>query len=510
MGRMKTNVMDETRARAAAEVIRRQQEERASQESIWDWFAPSCPCNLPPGSCRLHPRARPKQRPPDYPYSFIQPPDPDWRVFLMVAGRGGGKSMAGSRFVNDQVENHGVGEIVLVNATIGDTRDIMVEGPSGLIASAPPWFRPVYIPSKSRVEWPNGAKAYLRTSEEPDGLRGFNSSLVWGDEPGKWFYQHESWNQIGFILRNRVFPPPRCLLTGTPTPTDLFYEIEEKSQDSIKTKYYMVSWATRENATHLDDIWLAQQTQKWGHSLLGQQELGGIIIRRKEGALWVPDDFERLHFRLSVCPELDYIGVGVDPAAGGKNPGASETGIVVAGRKPPVFGSYVSHGVILDDRTSTGQPGDWGRAVVRAYFDWGASEVVAEINNGGAMVPHVIQTVPAEGGYPSGRNIPVVVVHASQGKTARAEPVQALYQAKRIQHYAGENTDLSFLERQMVQYMPGKSGQLLDRVDALVWILKKCIIDFDDGGDIARVEAGAPSPEFSYLGLPDLWSGRSF
>jgi phage terminase large subunit-like protein len=497
---------------AAAAVLRQQQLEKSELEAVYDWYGLSCPCGLPPGDCRIHPRARIKQRPPDRADGYFQPPDSDWYIWIILAGRGGGKSQSGSKFINDQVEHHGVGEVVLVNATIGDTRDIMVEGPSGLIRSAPPWFQPRYIPSKARVEWPNGAMAYLRTSEEPDGLRGLNASLVWGDEPGKWFLQTETWNQIGFILRNRVAPPPRCVLTGTPTSTPLMYELEDMAEDPSRTRVYMVHWHTLENRIHLAERFTETQVQKWAGTLMGQQELEGIIIRRREGALWAPEDFEKPGFRIHQIPELEYIGVAVDPqTAAPKRPGegkakGAETGIVIGGRMPALPGSLVSRGVLLEDRSFSALPGDWGREVVRAYHDWKANEVVAEKNQGGEMVRHVIETVPAEGGYPSGKNLPIRLVHASTGKTARAEPIQGLYQSGRMKHYCGPlSRGLEALERQMVQYLPGKSGQLLDRVDAAVWLLKGCIIDHDDVGESGPIVAGLSRQAFTYQGQVSPW-----
>jgi phage terminase large subunit-like protein len=193
----------------------------------------------------------------------------------------------------------------------------------------------------------------------------------------------------------------------------------------------------------------------------------------------------------------------VDPASGSKRPEAAETGIIIGGRRPPQRGSMVSRGVVLEDRTTSGKPGDWGKAVVRAYHDWEANEVIAEANQGGEMVRHVIQSVPAQGGYPSGANVPVVLVHASVGKTARAEPIQALDEAGRIQHMPG----LEELERQMLQYLPGKAGQLLDRVDARVWLFKKCIIDHDSGGDTGPLFHGLAREPFQYLGGYD-WSSH--
>lgn len=511
-----TRLSEETlRLQVAAELQRREREERLALESIYDWYGLSCPCNLPPGECKIHKRARLKQRPPDRIDGYFQPPDPDWYIWFMMAGRGAGKTQGGAKFVNDQVEKQGVKEVVLVNATIGDTRDIMVLGISGLVQTSPPWCKAVYLPSRSQVEWrkDNGegdliARGYLRTSEVPDGLRGLNASLVWGDEPGKWFQQQETWNQIGWILRNDLFPPPRCVMTGTPTPTDLMFQLDEMSQNSQKTKVYIANWHMLENATHLHDRYKKMQMETWDGTLMGQQELAGIIIQRREGALWKPEDFQGKGFAISQIPEndLEYIGVGVDPSGSGENKKASDTGIVVAARLKRHPGSLVSRALVLDDRSLQGSPGDWGAAVVRAYYDWGANAVIAEKNQGGQMVQHVINTVPEQAGYPSGKNVPVELVWASTGKMARAEPIQALYQAGRVQHLKGK---LDLLERQMIQYLPGKTGQKLDRVDALVWILFKSIVEPDSLGDSGPIQYGLSREEFVYQGMPMPWTNNS-
>jgi phage terminase large subunit-like protein len=507
------------RLRVQAELQRVRVQEHERLASLYDWYGLSCPCGLPAGECRVHHRARVKQRPPDDPNGYFQPPDPEWRIWCMLAGRGGGKTASGSGYLNHAVDHQHVQEIVIVNATAGDVRDINVLGKSGVVATSPPWCKAVYIPSRAQVEWrtDNGkgeviSRAYLRSSEVPDGLRGLNASLVLADEPGKWINQAETWQQIRFILRNRVDPPPRCVITGTPTASELFYELQRRAGDydrhgqeaeCYRSKTFMVHWHTRDNASHLDEQSVAELVESLEGSLLGQQELAGVIIHRKAGALWGPDDIEKPGFRITEVPELEYIGVAVDPASGSKRPEAAETGIIIGGRRPPQRGSMVSRGVVLEDRTTSGKPGDWGKAVVRAYHDWEANEVIAEANQGGEMVRHVIQSVPAQGGYPSGANVPVVLVHASVGKTARAEPIQALDEAGRIQHMIG----LEELERQMLQYLPGKAGQLLDRVDARVWLFKKCIIDHDSGGDSGPLFHGLAREPFQYLGDFD-WSSH--
>jgi phage terminase large subunit-like protein len=516
--------LDPLRQMAAAAVLRQQQLEKAELESVYDWYGLSCPCGLPPGDCEKHPRARLKQRPPGTPGSPWGPNRP-WSVFLMQAGRGGGKTRAAAEFVRWKIETGQWKEVIIVGATIGEVIKYQVRGPSGLEKIAPPWSPAHYLPSSSMVYYPvQKARVYLATSEKPKSLRGGNIDGAWSDETGKWEYQQDTWHQIEWVLRNKTTPPPQNIVsttsTASPVMDDLNEQADREEETPGSTGVIRVEWDAEENRNNLDPTWLAKRIQQWRGTLMGLQELSGKHLRRKEGALWSPDDYAWKGFRVLEVPELEYIGVGVDPQGAAprgtiltprgnisaKKSTGAETGIVVAGREPQQIGSYVSRGVVLDDRTLSGTPGEWGKAVVRAYFDWKAHEVVAEKNNGGEMVRHVIETVPAGDGYPSGKNVPIHLVYAATGKTARAEPIQGLYQAHRVRHYSGpKGHGLEALEQQMVQYMPGKSGQLLDRVDAQVWILFRAIIEHDDIGEAGPIVAGLSRQPFTYNGQVTPW-----
>jgi phage terminase large subunit-like protein len=495
------------RLRVQAELQRVRVQERERLASLYDWYGLSCPCGLPPGDCEVHPRARLKQRPPGTPGS-PWPADYPWSVFLMQAGRGGGKTRAAAEFVRWKIEIGQWKDVIIVGATIGEVIKYQVKGPSGLETISPPWNPARYIPSQSRIYYPvHNASVYLATSEKPKSLRGGNIDGAWSDEAGKWENQEDMWHQIEWVLRNKTTPPPQNIVsttsTASPVMDRLNDEADREEESPGSTGVLRVEWDTTENANHLDPTWLARREEQWRGTLQGQQEMGGKHLRRREGALWGPESFDGQGFRLAETPEMVYIGVAVDPSSGSKRAAASESGIIVGGRMPETRGSLLSHAAILDDRTTTGKPSDWGEAVVRAYHDWGANEVIAEANQGGEMVRHVIETVPAKGGYPSGRNIPIVLVHASVGKTARAEPIQALYESGRVHHLRG----LDRLEAQMLRYLPGRPGQLLDRVDALVWLLKKCIIDHDSGGDSGPLFHGLAREPFQYLGDFD-WSSH--
>jgi phage terminase large subunit-like protein len=489
-------------AQAALEYIARLQ--RAEMETLYDWYGGDCPCgpSMPLGDCRIHPRARLNQRPGGTP---ISPYSDWWRVFAFIGGRGSGKTFMGAQYVWWCVANGFAREIVFVNATIRDTIDLMVEGPSGILKVVPSWLMQPgneyakFYPSKARVDFKNGAKAYLRTSEEPDGLRGPNIDLVWGDEPGKWVKQKETWDQIGWIMRNRVTPNPRCILTGTPMPSEVMFELEDKGQKPEKTGVTYVTCHMDENAAHLDPQFLADRHEQYDGTLMGQQEMAGILIRRKPGALWGPEDLDKKGFLLDLPPsgeDLEYVGVGLDPASGSNDEGrASEAGVVVAGRRRRA-GNSLARGVVLADYSCSGHPSDWGHAAIRAYIDFEAEEIVYEINQGGEMIVTVVRTTPAKDGYPSGLNIPMRPVYASRGKTTRAEESQVLYQAGRVQHVRG----LDLLERQMILFMRDKPGQKLDRVDALVWILKRAVLEQDVIQDTGRIICGLARPDLDWIG----------
>lgn len=495
-------VQDELRAHVEAELQRRKRAEEGRLREIYDWYGLSCPCNLPPGDCRIHPRARPKQRPPGVPGSPY-PPDYPWSVYLMQAGRGGGKTYSAAQFCRYMVEQGKWREFLIVGATIGEVIKYQVNGLSGLVTISPPWFKARYLASRSMVEWPNGAVGHLATSEEPNSLRGGNMDGAWSDEVGKWKYQETMFNQVEMVLRNRNDPPPQNVVSTTPTPTPVILRLnklaDREEENPRTTGVLRVNWHTRDNARHLDDRWMAERTEQYEGTLEGKQELGGELVLRKEGALWEPKNFGGEGFLIERVPDnLEYVGVGVDPAAGGEDlKRAAEHGIVVAGRLPARRGNYLTRGCVLDDYSLMGKPDEWGASVIRAYFDWMANEIIAEKNQGGDMVAHVIQGTPRIGMYPPGKDVPVRLIHAYQGKIVRAEPVQTLYAAGRMHHLKGR---LAALEEQMVQYIPGKSGQKLDRVDALVHILTRAILEHDWIGNQGPILIGAGRTGFRYAG----------
>ncbi len=376
----------------------------------------------------------------------------DWLVWVFLAGRGSGKTRAGSEWVRERVKQ-GFSRIGLIAPTAGDARDVMVEGESGLLAVS--WEkdrthagalmgRPHYEPSKRRLTWANGAMATVYSADEPERLRGPQHDTIWADELASWRYCRETWDMASFGLR--LGASPRVMVTTTPKPLSVLREI-------VSDKSTVVSrGSTYDNRANLAPAFLDRMLAKYEGTRLGRQELHAEMLEEAEGALWTRQMIEQC---LAPAPDsLSRTVVAVDPAI---STGASsnETGIIVAGRDS----SRLGKGYVLADLSGRFAPGAWALRVVTAFHDCGADRVVAEGNQGGEMVRHTIHTVDP--------NVPVRIVHASRGKKARAEPVAALYEQGRI-HHAGP---LPQLEDQLVTWEPLSDMDSPDRLDALVWAL---------------------------------------
>jgi hypothetical protein len=226
-----------------------------ADRSPWDWYAESCPCGLPPGQCALHPRARPTQR----------PPGGDWRVWAYVAGRGAGKTRAGAGWIQERVERGTMKRGCLIAPTMADIRDVMVEGPSGLLAVAPPWCRPRFQPSKRRVTWPNGARAVCLSGEEPERARGFNFDTIWADELACWQRAELTWDLA--MLALRAGTNPQAMVTTTPRRVAVLRRIVDEPATVRTTD------PTYANQAHLAPEFLRQIAAKYENTRLGRQEI---------------------------------------------------------------------------------------------------------------------------------------------------------------------------------------------------------------------------------------------
>ncbi len=382
-------------------------------------------------------------------------PEGDWNSWLILAGRGFGKTRTGAETIRDWVcgstplSPGRYNRIALVAETAPDARDVMVEGESGLLAIHPKDFRPIYEPSKRRVTWPNGAVATLYNAIEPDQLRGPQHDAAWGDELAKWRYAQDTWDQLAFGLR--LGNKPRAIITTTPRPIPV---VRKLVADPF---CFVTRGSTFDNSDNLAESFLYQIDEKYGGTRLGRQELNGEILDDIPGALWTRESIDNHRCRKDDMPDMERILVAVDPAAS-SNEGSDENGIVGVGLSRDKDG--YARGYVLADRSLRGTPEEWARAAVRLYRELGADRIVAEKNNGGEMVASVIRSVD--------RSVPVTLVHASRGKHIRAEPISALYEQGRV-HHVGR---FDQLEDQMCMFSldnirDGNMGSP-DRVDALV------------------------------------------
>ena len=368
-------------------------------------------------------------------------PDGDWRIWLFLGGRGAGKTRAGAEWVL-AAEESGARRIGLIGATHADTRAVMVEGESGLLACAP------YVhfePSNNRLLFPDGAVATLLSAEEPDSFRGHQFDCVWGDEFCKWRASQDALDMA--LMALRLGEAPRMLLTSTPRNIPALMALMAAPDVAVTRS------ATSANAANLADGFLSVLEARYGGTALGRQELDGELIADQDGALWQRDWIEKQ--RVRDAPALTRIVVAVDPPVG---LAGDECGIVAAGLGED------GHAYVLGDCSAGGlTPAGWAARVMDAFATFEADAVIAEANQGGEMVRAVLSQ--ADG------NAPVKLVRATRGKITRAAPYAAMYEAGRV-HHVGCFPEL---EDQMCHYDAqsswGKSGNSPDRMDALVWAL---------------------------------------
>lgn len=367
-------------------------------------------------------------------------PSGNWRTWLLLAGRGFGKTRTGAEWIRQQVESGTYGRIALVSPTAADARDVLVEGESGILAISPPWFKPIYEPSKRRLTWPNGAIATTYSADEPDRLRGPQHDGAWADELCAWRHADDAWNML--MLGLRLGKDPRVAVTTTPKPTKLIKEL------MVAPTTYITRGSTYDNAANLAPAFIQQIVSKYEGTRLGRQELYAEILDDVPGALWTSSMIENL--RVKQAPELVRIVVAIDPAVSADE-GSNETGIIAAGR------GVDGRGYVLKDLSCILSPDGWARRAVNAYHDLKADRIIAEVNNGGDLVEATIRTVD--------RRVAYRKVHASRGKRTRAEPIAAMYEQGKI-HHVGVFPEL---ENQMCIYVPDNYDGSPDRMDALVW-----------------------------------------
>ena len=370
------------------------------------------------------------------------PPPGDWRFWLILTGRGWGKTRTGAEWVRSEAETSRY--VNIIGATADDARDIMIQGESGILSICPPWRRPEYKKSERRLDWPNGAETLIFTADEPDRLRGKQHQRLWADELAAWRYGQEAWDQAMFGTR-LPGQSVRVLVTTTPQPNNKVIRGLLKDPGCV-----VVRGITDENRSNLDPTWFSGIINRYQGTRLGRQELMGELLEDVPGALWTREQLDNL--RLAEAPDLQRIVVAIDPAmTSGDN--ADETGIVAVGK------ARDGHAYVLRDVSGRFSPKTWAQRAAWLYHDLGADRVIGEVNNGGEMVEHTLRTADA--------TIPYRAVHASRGKRVRAEPIAALYEQGRVHHIGG----FPEMEDQMCNYTPDGYDGSPDRLDALVWAL---------------------------------------
>jgi phage terminase large subunit-like protein len=389
------------------------------------------------------------------------PPRTDWHTWVVMGGRGAGKTRAGAEWVRSQVEGARpcdpgrARRVALVAETIDQAREVMVFGESGIMACTPADRRPVWNAGRKMLVWPNGAVAQLFSAHEPESLRGPQFDTVWADEVAKWKRGEEAWEMVQFCLR--LGDDPRACVTTTPRNAPVLKTLLAQPSTA------MTHAPTKANRANLADRFLEEVQNRFAGTRLGQQELEGVLLPDAEGSLWTTGALDACHYE--ALPALTRIIVAVDPPATG-HAGSDDCGIVVAGvvtdGPPQTWRAFV----IEDATVSAASPQAWAEAAVDAYRRHGADRLVAEVNQGGAMVEAVVRSVDPLVSFSP--------VRAIRGKTARAEPVAALYEQGRVRHARG----MTKLEDQMcLMTRTGFAGRgSPDRVDALVWALHELMV----------------------------------
>lgn len=386
------------------------------------------------------------------------PPPGDWRTWLVMAGRGFGKTRAGAEWVRGVAEADPGARIALVGASLAEARAVMVEGESGILACCAPDRMPRFEPSLHRLRFPNGAEARLYSAAEPEGLRGPQHSHAWCDEIGKWDLSSEratrAWDNL--LLGLRLGRDPRVLATTTPRSVPL---VTRLLAGGAAGNVAVTRGTTRDNAANLPPAFIAAVTDAFAGTSFARQELEGELIAEIDGALWSRALLETCREPAASSP-LSRVVIGVDPPASAHG---DACGIVVA-----ALGEDGIARVLADCSVEKASPERWARAVADAASAWHADRVVAEANQGGAMIASVLRM--------AGLEMPPRLVHATRGKTARAEPVAAAYEAGKVRH-AGL---FPALEDQLCGIMPAGRyegpGKSPDRADALVWALTELLL----------------------------------
>ena len=413
--------------------------------------------------------ARPEQLP---------PPEP-WIRWLIMAGRGYGKTRVGAEQVRAWVKaRHQAPNIIA--ATADDLRDVCVEGESGILSICPKDERPEYLVSKRRLDWPNGARSLLFTAQEPDRLRGKQHTALWMDELASWQYDQDSYDQAQFGLR--IGKHPQSIITTTPRPTKLIRALIADPET------FTTRGTTYDNRANLAPSFYSQIIRRYEGTRLGRQELLAEVLDDNPGALFRLSDIDGA--RVIKLPPLTRIVVAMDPATT-SNLDSDEWGIVAAGQD----GRDPAHYYVIADESDVYTPDEAAKVAVRLYHRLGADRIVGEANNGGDMIEALIRHQDANASYKK--------VTASRGKVIRAEPVSALYEQRRVHHHG----TFAALEDQATSWNPKTDDDSPDRMDAMVWALTELAAGTDGWAgyvkqaatELSKAGLVAPIPEARIL-----------
>ena len=379
------------------------------------------------------------------------PPHGDWLVWLLLGGRGAGKTRAGAEWIRAQITG-GARRIALVAPSYNEAREVMIEGESGLLSIGPARERPVYHSSRRRLEWPSGAVGHVFSAEDPDGLRGPQFDCAWADEFCAWSYPDDTLSNLRLGLR--LGAAPRLVITTTPKPIAALKNLMKEERVHVSRA------ATMDNKQNLSPAFMSAVYNLYGGTRLGRQELGGEILENMQGALWTRSLIERA--RTDHIPAFDKVIIAIDPpvTSGARS---DACGLIVAGRTGEGRRACVT---ILHDGTVQGRtPEGWAKQAAALWESWDADYILTEANQGGDMVHSVFRAV--------GSPALVRTVYASKGKTARAEPIAALYEQGRVKH-AGSFPKLEDELCLMGADIKGRKSP--DRADALVWAVTELLL----------------------------------
>lgn len=386
------------------------------------------------------------------------PPPGNWRIWMIMAGRGFGKTRAGAEWVRMIADTNPDARIALVSASLAEARAVMVEGDSGLLAVCGPDRKLVYEPSLHRIRFPSGAQAQLFSAAEPEALRGPQHSHAWCDEIGKWPLANNRatrcWDNL--MLGMRLGGHPRVAVTTTPRAVPVVQRLAAQAAEGSEV---VITGGKTDDNFRLPDRFIAAITSEFGGTQLARQEIGGELLEDVEGALWTRSMVEQAREHGPV-PAHARVVVAVDPPASASG---DECGIIVAALGTDGIGR-----VLADCSLGDAAPARWAQQVADAAREWAVDRVVAEANQGGAMVESVLRAAD--------QALPVKLVHARRGKVARAEPIAALYAAGRVRHVGM----FARLEDQLCGMLAGGTfagpGRSPDRADALVWAMTELLM----------------------------------